>query len=109
MSTPAHTPLRLPAELTIFTASETRSAWLSWMADEAQHGGIDPVCVVEADDVSEVDAAGVQLLVSLANALAAQQRRLQLQGATEALRSACTSLGVHTWLLQDATLDLEAT
>jgi len=100
--------LRLPAELTIFTASETRTAWLSWMADEAQHGSAEPVCVVEADDVAEVDAAGVQLLVSLANALAGQQRRLQLQGATEALCRACTSLGVHTWLLRDETLDMEA-
>ena len=108
MKTPAHPPLRLPVELTIFTASETRSAWLGWMADEAQLGGAEALCVVEAEDVAEVDAAGVQLLVSLANTLAGQQRSLQLQGPSEALRRACTSLGAHTWLLQDTTTDLES-
>lgn len=99
MSTLAPPPLRLPAELTIFTASETRSAWLGWLADAQQHGDADTLCLVEAEDVAEVDAAGVQLLVSLARSLAGQQRRLQLQAPSEVLRKACTTLGVHTLLL----------
>jgi len=100
MSTLAHPPLRLPAELTIFTASETRSAWLTWLADEARRGDHDALCPVEADAVAEVDAAGVQLLVALANGLMAQQRRLQLLAPSEVLRQACRALGVHTLLLQ---------
>ena len=50
MSTLARPDLRLPAELTIFTASETRSAWVAWLAEEQQLGDADSVCRVEAAD-----------------------------------------------------------
>jgi len=84
--------LRLPAELTIYTAAETRAAWLAWCAAEA--GQIEAICRVDAAAVDEVDAAGAQLLVALANSLGQQQSALQLCNASRPLRQACEDLGL---------------
>ena len=92
--------LRLPAELTIYTAAETRSAWLGWLAGETGLDG--PVCAVDASACDEVDAAGLQLLVALAHSLARRQRRLQLLQPGTALRAACTELGLDGLLLRAA-------
>ena len=99
-------PLRLPAELTIYTAAETRTAWLNWLAD---HAGCSPgananananaPCAVDASSCDEIDAAGAQLLVALAHSLARQQRQLQLQQASTPVRQACRDLGLAGWLL----------
>jgi phospholipid transport system transporter-binding protein len=89
--------LRLPAELTIYTAAETRGAWLAWLA--AETGVDEPVCAVDARACSEVDAAGLQLLVALAHSLARRQRRLLLVEPADALRTACTELGLDALLL----------
>lgn len=95
-------PLRLPAELTIYTAAETRSAWLTWLADHAGGAGnADALCSADASGCDEIDAAGVQLLVALAHSLAQQQRRLQLQHASTPVRQACRDLGLAAWLLAD--------
>ncbi len=95
--------LRLPAELTIYTAAETRSAWLVWLAgDAAQAAHGEPLCAVDASGCDEIDAAGAQLLVALAHSLAGQQRRLQLQQASSPVRQACHDLGLAGWLLPDA-------
>ena len=94
--------LRLPAELTIYTAAETRGAWLAWLAGAAaQAAQADPVCAVDASACDEIDAAGTQLLVALAHSLARQQRQLQLCRASGAVRAACTELGLADWLLAD--------
>jgi anti-anti-sigma regulatory factor len=86
--------LALPAELTIYTAGETRPQWLAWLAaDDAES------LQVDASGVTEVDAAGVQLLVALARALQAQQRRLLLDRPSPVLRGACERLGL-TGLLE---------
>ena len=104
---PALPTLSLPAELTIYTASETRAVWLAWLATERNavddHPG-DARCAVHAGAVDQVDAAGVQLLVALSHTLARQQRRLQLLDASAPLRSACEALGATT-LLADADQD----
>lgn len=93
--------LRLPAELTIYTAAETRSAWLAWLTGAT---GLDePVCAVDASGCDEVDAAGLQLLVALAHSLARRQRRLQLLQPPAALRAACTELGLADLLGVTAT------
>ncbi|MFT3954731.1 MAG: STAS domain-containing protein [Piscinibacter sp.] len=81
--------LTLPAELSIYTAGETRSAWLTWLAE---HG--DGPLAVDAASVAEVDAAGVQLIVALSRSLAAQQRELCLINPSPALHSACERLGL---------------
>lgn len=91
--------LRLPQELTIYTAAETRAAWLAWLSgDEALAAG-NPVCRVDGEAVDEVDAAGVQLLVSLANSLQGQQRTLRLCNTSRPLRQACRDLGAAALLL----------
>lgn len=86
--------LALPAELTIYTAGETRPQWLAWLAaNDAE------ALQVDASGVAEVDAAGVQLLVALARALEAQQRGLRIEQPSAALRGACERLGL-TGLLE---------
>ena len=95
-----HAPLRLPAELTIYTAAETRDSWLAWLAGDAAHAAAaEPLCLVDASGCDEIDAAGAQLLVALAHSLARQQRRLQLQQPSTPVRAACHDLGLAAWLL----------
>ena len=94
--------LRLPAELTIYTATETRAAWLAWLADDAALAGSGAApCLVDASGCDEIDAAGAQLLVALANSLAHLQRPLRLQLASAPVRNACHDLGLAGWLLAD--------
>jgi anti-anti-sigma regulatory factor len=101
-----HAPLRLPAELTIYTAAETRDAWLAWLAgDAAQAAAAEPLCPVDASGCDEIDAAGAQLLVALAHSLARQQRQLQLQQPSTPVRAACHDLGLADWLLADVPAD----
>jgi anti-anti-sigma regulatory factor len=94
--------LCLPGELTIYTASETRAAWLAWLATDAAIGHGEPLCPVDASGCDEIDAAGAQLLVALAHSLARQQRLLQLQQASTPVRSACHDLGLADLLLAGA-------
>lgn len=89
--------LALPTELTIYTAAETRSAWLTALA-EAGDGSL----AVQAGAVTEIDAAGVQLLASLARTLAAQQRSLQLVAPSTTLRGACERMGLSSLLAEGA-------
>jgi ABC-type transporter Mla MlaB component len=93
--------LRLPHELTIYTAAETRTAWLAWLSGEGVHDTGDAVCRIDGDDVDEVDAAGVQLLVALAHSLQRQQVTLQLHPVSGPLRDACQDLGVAGLLLRN--------
>ena len=111
MSTPHPPPaLRLPHELTIYTAAETRTTWLAWLAllsDADAHADLDAQGPAEADavgrvdgeDVDQVDAAGVQLLVALAHSLQRQHGTLQLCNASRPLRQASQDLGVAGLLL----------
>lgn len=87
-------PLALPAELTIYTAGETRPQWLAWLAADGAES-----LQVDASGVNEVDAAGLQLVVALSRALEAQHRRLQLDRPSPALQTACERLGL-TGLLE---------
>ena len=89
--------LALPAELTIYTASETRGAWLAWLAEHT-----DGPLAVDAAPVAEVDAAGVQLIVALSRSLAAQQRALHLLAPSAALSNACARLGLNSLLATGA-------
>ena len=81
--------LALPRELTIYTVGELFPQWLDWLHTPGNHS-------VDAKLVEEADAAGVQLLLSLAHALEADARTLQLQDASPALVAACTALGLDT-------------
>jgi anti-anti-sigma regulatory factor len=102
---PALPTLSLPAELTIYTASDTRATWLAWLAAERPDAASDPGdgrCTVHAGAVDQVDAAGVQLLVALSHTLARQQRRLLLLDPSAPLRHACAALGASALLADTA-------
>jgi len=88
--------LALPTDLTICSVGEVRANWLAWL-DAIAHASADPAgacCDVDAAAVGEVDAAGVQLLLALENALAHRQLTLRLADPSAALIHACESLGV---------------
>ena len=86
----------LPAELTIYTVGELHPQWSAWLADAASTDDA-PVCL-DGSAVDQVDGAGLQLLVSLANSLAARQRTLQLVDASRLLVNACETLGLAALL-----------
>ncbi len=79
----------LPAELTIYSVSELYPRCLEWTSSAAEAACLD----LAADAVSEVDAAGVQLLMALQNTLHRQQRQLRLLNPSAALGHACRALG----------------
>lgn len=102
--TPSHS---LPSELTIYTVGELRPQWLTWLTAvrdgaAAEHAH-DAAFVVDAAAVSEVDAAGVQLLLSLGKALRGEHRVLQLCAASGALAQACGVLGAQALLAETTT------
>lgn len=103
MSTPS-TALALPAELTIFTAAETRDALLGAAADAARSGA---ALHVDAADVIDVDGAGVQLLVSLSRLCERDERPWHLHSPSDALVHACTVLGLTKWLERHAVITEE--
>jgi anti-anti-sigma regulatory factor len=88
--------LVLPRELTIYSVGELRPTWLDQVA--ASSADVADVWSVDAAAVEEVDGAGVQLLQSLANLLARDQRRLALEQPSQALQQACESLGLTALL-----------
>ena len=103
--TPSHS---LPAELTIYTVGELRSLWLTWLAEahaEATTANThDETFTVDAAAVGEVDAAGVQLLLSLSKSLGQEHRALKLRAASRPLAAACAALGANA-LLADPRID----
>lgn len=88
----------LPAELTIYTAAESHGVLLAWLESDPP-----PVTSgawsVQGAGVSQVDAAGLQLLVALNLSLRARDQSLVIAEPSESLRHACASLGL-TALLQ---------
>lgn len=94
---PSHPPLALPAELTIYAVAELHPQWLNWLATLDGHAD---AAHVDATAVDQVDAAGLQLLLSLQRTLDARGCRLQLGEPSAALRQGCESLGLCNWLRQ---------
>jgi ABC-type transporter Mla MlaB component len=94
--------ISLPAELTIYTVSELHPQWLARLNEadrsDAAQDPSDDTCRVDAAAVEEVDAAGLQLLLSLSNALARRERALQLVSPSPPLARACAALGVSSLL-----------
>jgi ABC-type transporter Mla MlaB component len=87
----------LPAELTIYTIGELGPRWLQWLGDVlptlAGAPAAGEVFRLGAEEVAEVDAAGIQLLVSFSRSLARQHRNLQLVRPSAVLSGACAALG----------------
>ena len=95
-------PLSLPSELTIYSVGEWAPRLRAQLARPADEAGPAVLCV-DATAVAEVDAAGVQLLQALANALARDRRTLQLMAPSAALARACAALGLSGLLAGAAT------
>jgi ABC-type transporter Mla MlaB component len=89
-------PCVLPSEITIYTISELYPQCVSWLTTPQEAPENQAFLRVTASAVAEVDAAGVQLLLSLSNTLQAQQRQLQLVSPSQALTAACAALGACT-------------
>jgi anti-anti-sigma regulatory factor len=92
MSPTMSTHPTLPSELTIYTVNELRPQFMDW-ADQGTDG-----LRIQADSVAEVDAAGLQLLLSLVKSLAIHDRRLTLCNASARLSASCKALGIANLL-----------
>ena len=90
-------PLSLPSELTIYSVGEWAPRLRAHLAASTDEGSLDGLRL-EAAAVEEVDAAGVQLLLALANSLAHEQRVLQLVAPSATLTRACAALGASALL-----------
>ena len=98
MTVPSPMPA-LPAELSIYTAAETRAAWLAWLAaDDAASGRSDAAALVDASAVDVVDGAGVQLLISLRRTLHDRGIALALSAPSRVLQDGCAALGAEALL-----------
>jgi len=96
-------PTPLPEELSIFCAAELQALLRQLLADHAADPQAPDTLVLDAARVAEVDAAGMQLLLSLSNSLLRDGRQLQIVEASPTLRQACQRLGAG-WLLASDTL-----
>lgn len=92
----------LPSELTIYTVGELHPQWLTWLTAARLQAGAagspGESFAVDAAAVGEVDAAGVQLLLSLSHALRQAHRALHLRHPSRALAEACNALGAGALL-----------
>ena len=95
---PAAVPLTLPVELTIYSVGELHPQWLAWLSQDAAALADDRPAEVQAAAVDQVDAAGLQLLLSLQRALADRGRPLRIQSPSTVLCGACGALGLGDWL-----------
>lgn len=94
-ATKANAALVLPDELTIYTVGELHPKWLDWLQNLPPER---PGTEVLARAVDQVDAAGLQLLLSLDRALSARGTRMTLTEASHTLRTGCDALGLGDWL-----------
>ena len=100
------TKIVLPTELTIYRVAELHAHWLDLLGrqDNQNQDGIKTAATtrvtIEAGQVDEVDAAGIQLLLSLARTMKRQSRPLRMENASTTLRRACVALGVADHLFE---------
>ena len=90
--------LHLPPELTIYTVAELHRLWMTWVGETTTPGT--ETVAVDGSAVNEVDAAGLQLLMSLANMLAAKGLRLQVLGTSHVLKTSLQALGLDSLIDQ---------
>lgn len=83
----------LPAELTIFAAAALHARWLGQLA--ARTGPLPGDFPIAADAVTDVDAAGLQLLVALCASVSARGGRPGLVAPSERLREALAGCGLQ--------------
>lgn len=85
------TAFQLPAELTIYAAESCHADLLAWVQDIEQQGGADAPLAVDGSQVAQIDAAGLQLLLSLK----ASGHAWELREPSAALTQACSDFGLH--------------
>lgn len=85
-------PFELPAELTIYSALETRDALLAWVTEHTAKSG-QPL-MLSARSVSEVDGSGLQLLAALSN----MDLTWRLVDTSTVFTEACRTLGLSHWI-----------
>jgi phospholipid transport system transporter-binding protein len=92
------TPRALPPEFTIYSLAGLRQEWLAWLPEASSarraDGAAPEPWPVDASAVSDVDAAGLQMLVALAHSVAACGKALVLTAPSAAIASACEGLGL---------------
>jgi anti-anti-sigma factor len=81
MSTTATTTLRIEGELTIYRAAELRTSLQAALAGLAEHGALE----LDLAAVTEMDSAGVQLLMAAKKSAQAVRRDLRLVGHSPAV------------------------
>jgi ABC-type transporter Mla MlaB component len=90
----------LPSEITIYTLGEVCSQWRAWLAKLPKPRRTGALAAakwpVDASAVEEVDAAGVQLLLSLSHSVSRERRVLELVNPSRKLASALEALGVSS-------------
>lgn len=98
----------LPTELTIYTVSEIYQHLMQLVSDRVKStpANEQKVLAIQASAVADIDAAGLQLLISMSRYLSARDVRLVLEEASERLVRACTMLGL-THLLPPQTAGAE--
>lgn len=104
MSEAATQALALPPELTIYTATDLAALFRLWLQTAAEPG-TEPDFRVDGSAVHEVDGAGLQLLASLANSLAALGRTLTVDTPSPVLQRGARLTGLNQWLTQPATTE----
>lgn len=96
----------LTGAVTVYAVGALRSQFVAWIAKlpKGRRGVAlnDSPLTVDAHGVDEVDAAGIQLLVSLSRSLSVRRRPLQLADPSGPLVDACDALGVTSLLLTPA-------
>lgn len=101
--------LSLPSELTIYTVGELRPRWLEWLASQQTTDAAgDTTCHVDAAAVSEVDAAGLQLLLALSRSLEAENQTLRLDNPSASLVAACQALGLDALMADQDSVEVPA-
>jgi ABC-type transporter Mla MlaB component len=85
-------PFELPAEMTIYSALETRDALLAWVTEQSAKSSSH--LEVSAAHVGEVDGSGLQLLAALSN----MDVTWRLVAASTVFMEACRTLGLAHWL-----------
>ncbi len=88
------TPFELPAEMTIYSAVETRDALLAWVTEQSAKSA--KLLEISAAKVEVIDGAGMQLIASLSNT----DQPWQLIQPSHAFTDACKDLGLSAWLTQ---------
>jgi anti-anti-sigma factor len=86
--------IKVEGELSIYRAAELKPVLLAWPTE----GAIE----IDLAEVSEIDSAGVQLLLLVQREAAAVQRELRLLDPSPAVVEVLTLLGLHSLLAQPA-------